>query len=122
VARPGLAAAGGGLLLGLLLLAVPQMYGVGYPVLQAAVAGHYVILALLDLLAAKILATSLTMWIGGSGGVFAPSLFMGTMLGSAYGAVAHDGRLVGWLSPPPRARGLSRPHRDRRRRPQGPAA
>ena len=79
----------GGLLLGLLLLAVPQMYGVGYPVLQRAVAGHYVILVLLGLLAAKILATSLTMWIGGSGGVFAPSLFMGAMLGSAYGAVVH---------------------------------
>ena len=84
--RPAL----GGILLGLLLLAVPEMYGVGYPVLQLAVAGHYVILALLGLLAAKILATSLTMWIGGSGGVFAPSLFMGAMLGSAYGAVAHD--------------------------------
>ena len=82
--------AAGGVLLGLLLLAVPEMYGVGYPVLQLAVAGHYVILALLGLLAAKILATSLTMWIGGSGGVFAPPLFMGAMLGSAYGAVAHD--------------------------------
>ncbi len=81
--------AAGGILLGLLLLAVPQMYGVGYPVLQHAVAGHYVILALLGLLVAKILATSLTMWIGGSGGVFAPSLFMGAMLGTAYGAVAH---------------------------------
>lgn len=80
----------GGVLLGLLLLAVPQMYGVGYPVLQSAVAGHYVVLALVGLLAAKILATSLTMWIGGSGGVFAPSLFMGAMLGSAYGAIAHQ--------------------------------
>ena len=56
------------------------MYGVGYPVLEHAVAGHYLILALLGLLAAKILATSLTMWIGGSGGVFAPSLFMGCLL------------------------------------------
>ena len=82
--------AAGGILLGLLLLAVPQMYGVGYPVLEKAVSGHYLILVLLGLLAAKILATSLTMWIGGSGGVFAPSLFMGAMLGSAYGAVAHD--------------------------------
>jgi len=80
----------GGVLLGLLLLAVPEMYGVGYPVLALAISGHYIVLALLGLLAAKILATSLTMWIGGSGGVFAPSLFMGAMLGSAYGAVAHD--------------------------------
>jgi CIC family chloride channel protein len=82
--------AAGGVLLGLFLLAVPQMYGVGYPVLEHAVAGHYVIAVLVGLLAAKVLATSLTMWIGGSGGVFAPSLFMGAMLGSAYGAIAHD--------------------------------
>lgn len=40
--RPGV----GGILLGLLLLAVPQMYGVGYPVLERAVAGHYLLLAL----------------------------------------------------------------------------
>ncbi len=79
----------GGILLGLLLLAVPQMYGVGYPVLERAVAGHYLVPALIGLLAAKLLATSLTMWIGGSGGVFAPSLFMGAMLGATYGAVAH---------------------------------
>jgi chloride channel protein, CIC family len=84
--RPGV----GGVLLGLLLLAVPQMYGVGYPVLERAVAGHYVVLVLIGLLVAKLLATSLTMWIGGSGGVFAPSLFMGAMLGAAYGTVVHD--------------------------------
>lgn len=84
--RPGL----GGVLLGLLLLGVPEMYGVGYPVLENAVAGHYIVIVLIGLLAAKVLATSLTMWIGGSGGVFAPSLFMGAMLGSAYGAVAHN--------------------------------
>jgi CIC family chloride channel protein len=96
--------AAGGVLLGLLLLAVPQMYGVGYPVLQSAVAGHYVLLALIGLLVAKILATSLTMWIGGSGGVFAPSLFMGAMLGSAYGQVAH--RLLPHLATAPGAYGL----------------
>ena len=79
----------GGVLLGGLLLAAPQMYGVGYPVLEDAVAGHYVVVALLGLLVAKVLATSLTMWIGGSGGVFAPSLFMGAMLGSAYGSLVH---------------------------------
>jgi chloride channel protein, CIC family len=83
--RPGV----GGILLGLLLLAVPQMYGVGYPVLERAVAGHYLLAALIGLLAAKVVATSLTMWIGGSGGVFAPSLFMGATLGAAYGTVAH---------------------------------
>jgi chloride channel protein, CIC family len=98
--RPGV----GGILLGLLLLAVPQMYGVGYPVLERAVAGHYVVLALLGLLAAKLLATSLTMWIGGSGGVFAPSLFMGAMLGAAYGTVVH--RLLPHLAAAAGAYGL----------------
>ncbi len=45
--------AAGGVLLGLLLLVVPQMYGVGYPVLEQAVGGHYVIVVLLGLLARK---------------------------------------------------------------------
>ena len=82
--------AAGGLLLGVLLLALPQLYGVGYPPLEQAIRGHTVLWLLLVLLAGKILATSLTIAIGGSGGVFAPSLFMGAMLGSAYGvAVNH---------------------------------
>lgn len=78
----------GGLLLGLLLLALPQMYGVGYPVLENAVMGKYVIWFLIILLVGKMIATSLTIAIGGSGGVFAPSLFLGAMLGAGFGAVA----------------------------------
>ncbi|WP_433889413.1 chloride channel protein [Streptomyces sp. CA-111067] len=84
-ARP----AAGGLLLGVLLLLLPEMYGVGYPVLEKAVGGRYAIGFLLVLLLGKMLATSLTIGIGGSGGVFAPSLFMGATLGAAYGAAAH---------------------------------
>ncbi|KQR99560.1 chloride channel protein [Williamsia sp. Leaf354] len=85
-ARPAV----GGLVLGAVLLAVPQMYGVGYPILQNAVEGKYVIGFLLLLLVAKIAATSLTIGIGGSGGVFAPTLFIGAMAGSAFGAIGHD--------------------------------
>ncbi|MCX4758614.1 chloride channel protein [Kitasatospora purpeofusca] len=85
-ARPAV----GGLFLGALLLALPQMYGVGYPVLENAVNGKYAIGFLIVLLVGKIAATSLTIGIGGSGGVFAPSLFMGAMLGAAFGAAAHD--------------------------------
>jgi len=80
--------AAGGVLLGLLLLAVPQMYGVGYPVLGNAVDGRYAVGFLLVLLVAKMVATSLTIGIGGSGGVFAPSLFLGAMLGGAFGEIA----------------------------------
>ena len=79
----------GGVLLELLLLALPELYGVGYPVLQNAVAGQIVLGLLLVLLVGKMLATSLTIGIGGSGGVFAPSLFMGAMLGTAFGLVAN---------------------------------
>ena len=86
VARPGLGPpAVGGLLLGGLLLALPEMYGVGYPVLDNGVYGAYTIGFVLVLMAGKMLATSLTIGIGGSGGVFAPSLFIGAMFGSAFG-------------------------------------
>ena len=84
-ARPAV----GGIALGALLIALPQMYGVGYPVLENAVDGHYVIGMLLVLMVGKMFATSLTIGIGGSGGVFAPTLFIGAMAGSAFGLVAH---------------------------------
>ncbi|MFA3873445.1 chloride channel protein [Streptomyces sp. MMCC 100] len=88
----------GGLALGLLLLVLPEMYGVGYPVLQKATEGGYAMGFLLLLLAGKVLATSLTIGIGGSGGVFAPSLFIGAMLGTAYGTAVH-GLLPGTAGP-----------------------
>jgi CIC family chloride channel protein len=77
----------GGVVLGLLLVALPQMYGVGYPVLNNAVIGRYAAAFLVLLMVGKIVATSLTISIGGSGGVFAPSLFIGAMLGAAFGNV-----------------------------------
>jgi CIC family chloride channel protein len=83
-ARP----AAGGIALGLVLLALPQMYGVGYPVMDKAIAGHYVLWFLLVLAAGKIIACSTTLGIGGSGGVFAPSLFIGVTSGMAFGEIA----------------------------------
>ncbi len=80
----------GGLLLGAVLLALPQMYGVGYPVLERTVHGDYVLWFLLILIGGKIVATSLTIGIGGSGGVFAPSLFIGAATGASFGTLAHD--------------------------------
>lgn len=78
----------GGLLIGGLLLALPELYGVGYAVLENAVKGDYVVVFLLILMVGKVLATSLTIGVGGSGGVFAPTLFVGAMAGSAFGTVA----------------------------------
>ncbi|GAA1494417.1 chloride channel protein [Curtobacterium herbarum] len=77
----------GGVVLGALLLALPQLYGVGYPVLERGVAGQYAIGFLAVLVVGKVLATSLTLGIGGSGGVFAPSLFVGAMAGAGFGEV-----------------------------------
>jgi chloride channel protein, CIC family len=84
-ARPAV----GGIALGLLLLAIPQMYGVGYPVMDKATAGQYALWFLILLAFAKIAACSLTIGIGGSGGVFAPSLFIGVTSGMAYGEIVH---------------------------------
>ena len=84
-ARPAV----GGVALGLLLLAVPQMYGVGYPVMYKAVAGSYALWFLIVLALTKMIATSLTIGIGGSGGVFAPSLFIGATAGMAFGVIAN---------------------------------
>ena len=79
----------GGVLLGGLLIALPEMYGVGYPILEKSIGGGYSGGFLLLLLVGKLVAVSLTIAIGGSGGVFAPSLFIGAMLGSSYGAGLH---------------------------------
>lgn len=84
-ARPAV----GGLLLGLVLLVLPEMYGVGYPVLGKATAGGYTAAFLLALLVGKVVACSLTIGIGGSGGVFAPSLFCGAMTGALFGDGVH---------------------------------
>jgi CIC family chloride channel protein len=83
-ARPAV----GGLAFGLLLLALPQMYGVGYPVMYKTAAGGYALWFLILLAFGKIAACSMSIGIGGSGGIFAPSLFIGVTSGYAYGDVA----------------------------------
>jgi CIC family chloride channel protein len=82
-ARPAV----GGVVFGLLLLALPQMYGVGYPVMYKTAAGGYALWFLVILAFGKILACSMSIGIGGSGGVFAPSLFIGVTSGYAYGDI-----------------------------------
>jgi len=81
--------AAGGLLVGVIGFYFPQVFGVGYPAIGDALLGRMAlgIMGLLILL--KILATSLTIGSGGSGGVFAPSLFIGAMAGGVFGTVAH---------------------------------
>lgn len=63
---------------------VPHVYNVGYNIIETALANQVVIGAAITLMFAKLIATSLTIGSGGSGGVFAPSLFIGAMLGAAF--------------------------------------
>ena len=86
----------GGLLLGILALVLQQscgygydILGMGYGIIQSAIDGNIAFEILVLLVLAKIIATSFTISSGGSGGVFAPSLVIGAMLGGAFGIAAH---------------------------------
>jgi CIC family chloride channel protein len=77
----------GGVFLGGLLVFFPQVYGVGYDSMVSLLEGNlaWQLMALLVLV--KLVAVSLTLGSGFSGGIFAPALFLGGMLGGAFGAV-----------------------------------
>lgn len=66
---------------------IPHMYGSGFPFIEVAIQGRAEFWVLLLLIFLKPLATSFTLGSGNSGGVFAPSLFIGAMLGGALGHV-----------------------------------
>lgn len=83
--KPGI----GGLALGLLALRLPQVLGGGYGWIQEAIDGQLALHLLLILVIAKMVALSFTVSSGGSGGIFAPSLFVGSMLGGVFAAVSH---------------------------------
>ncbi len=79
----------GGLIIGLIGMAYPHIFGVGYHTMTQALASQAPLSLLVVLIFLKIIATSVTIGAGGSGGVFAPSLFIGAMLGGAYGSCVH---------------------------------
>jgi CIC family chloride channel protein len=79
----------GGLAVGVMGLFYPQVLGMGYEVITDALNSNLAFNLLLILFFLKILAFSLTLGSGGSGGVIAPSLFTGAMLGGAFGTVVN---------------------------------
>ena len=80
----------GGLGVGLLALAWPEVLGGGYGWMQQAIDGKLALELLLLLLFLKLLALALTISSGGSGGVFAPTLFVGAMLGGSFAVFCHQ--------------------------------
>ena len=79
----------GGLLIGATGIVFPEILGVGYEATSAALAGQLGLGLVAVLIFVKLLATSVTLGSGASGGIFAPSLFLGAMTGSLVGDLAH---------------------------------
>lgn len=75
----------GGFLTGVIGLFMPGVLGMGYGYVQLAIDGKLALTAVLFLIIGKILATSFTVSSGGSGGVFAPSIVIGSMVGAFVG-------------------------------------
>lgn len=87
-----LKAAMGGMLLGVAGIYYSEIHGVGYGVIERILnnPGQYGIIILSILCILKIVMTSVTIGAGGSGGVFAPSLFMGAALGGLFGICVQE--------------------------------
>jgi len=87
----------GGVGIGIIALYSYDLLGVGYGNVfwvsrmgvDQALMGEIALKSLIILFALKTVATSLTIGSGGSGGIFAPSLYIGAMLGGAVGSVMH---------------------------------
>ncbi len=79
----------GGLVVGVLGFFVPQVLGVGYDFMNVVFNGSVAGLFLLMLCGMKLVATASCVGSGNAGGTFAPSLFLGAMLGGAMGTYSH---------------------------------
>ncbi|MGV8078314.1 MAG: chloride channel protein [Methanosarcina sp.] len=79
----------GGLAVGTIGLFYPRVLGLGYDVITDAISNQFTFKLMIILLFLKILAFSLSLGSGGSGGSIVPSLFMGAMLGGAFGTAAN---------------------------------
>ena len=79
----------GALLIGIIAMLFPQILGDGYHYIEEVLAGNGVLLTMFILIFLKIVATAITLGAGGAGGVFAPALFIGAMIGGSFGSIVH---------------------------------
>jgi len=79
----------GGLLVGLISVWNPDVWGNGYSVVNSILHSPWTWTALATVLVLKVLATAATVGSGAVGGVFTPTLFMGAVLGSLFGQGVH---------------------------------
>lgn len=88
--NPHLKPALGALIVGIIGIFYPEIFGDGYEVIELALEGKMIFLVMFALIFIKIIATGLTLGSGGAGGVFAPALFIGAMVGGSYGWIVHS--------------------------------
>lgn len=79
----------GAFIVGTIGIGFPQVMGGGYQYISEVLNGNGVVWVMLILVFAKIVSTSITLGSGGAGGVFAPSLFIGAVIGGSFGSIAN---------------------------------
>jgi len=89
----------GGLAVGAIGIAMPEVLGIGYDTISRTFQGEFPLGILCGLFFVKIAVTSFTLGSGGSGGIFAPSLVLGSVLGAGFGVVVH--RIMPGATAPP---------------------
>jgi CIC family chloride channel protein len=89
----------GGLIMGAIAYLAPPVLDGGYGWIQTAMQGELFWAVMLALAFLKIVATSITVGSGGSGGILGPSVFIGSMLGGAFGFLGHK-LAPGWIIHP----------------------
>ena len=98
----------GGTLLGILIYFIPPLYGEGFDIINNLIAGnteralqnnflsldlsniYIVIMLLVGLVVFKVIASALTFGAGGVGGIFAPTLFMGSIMGNCFAKIINN--------------------------------
>ena len=79
----------GAFVVGSIAIFFPQIMGDGYQYIEKVLAGDGTIWIMTSLIILKIFATAITLGSGGAGGVFAPALFIGAVIGGAFGGIAN---------------------------------
>lgn len=79
----------GALIVGVIGIGFPQVMGDGYEFMEQVLYGDGMVKVMFALIFLKIIATAITLGSGGAGGVFAPALFIGSMIGGTFGAIVH---------------------------------
>lgn len=79
----------GALVVGIIGIGFPQVMGDGYSYIEKTLAGEGLIWVMLALIVLKSVATAITLGSGGAGGIFAPALFIGAVIGGAFGGIMH---------------------------------